>query len=669
MQLCCMGIVISTDCSIKITRNMKNLLPVFLLFFYASLIAQPQSATLLGHWADETIEPAFFNNPYHDVWGAVVNDTEVGIITSTKGFHFFRLDDISGGLEPVAFAPATVQGQTIGHRDIKTYQHYLYAVADEGASALQVFDMSGLPESVEEVYSSDEFVTTAHNMFIDEDNARLYLVGGAGFSLRILSLENPEQPELLASFPNAETDIPYIHDLYVRDNIAYLHAGLNGFIVGDFTDPENPQLLGIMDSYIEQGYNHSGWLSEDGNYYFLADETHGRAIKVVDMRDLSNMKVVATMNANSFPGQIPHNVILQDGLLYTSYYYDGLQVYDVSNPLFPRRIAAYDTYDGPDVEFFAGAWGVFVLPSGRVLISDMNNGLYFFEAVAVPANTDITPNFATREFCQEETDSFIAQVGPGFIGNTVTLSAENTGDALQVQLSASEVAPGDVIEITVTGLAAGVADVVISATDGITEAESRIPVRVKGFPEPVELRAPVNGRENVDLSPFFFWSNPSGTTSFPKVLQVSTSLEAFEDNLVYDEPVSGVSIWLDIELEEGTVHYWRIGHSNECGLTYAEPFTFTTTGSITGLNEIGGNAFGLFPNPASSFLRLSFGQPRDGLLQLDWFALNGQLLRTDRVETATQTIELPLSALPEGVYVLRMSTDKESVIRRVLIQR
>ena len=248
---------------------MKMVLRLLLFFSPFFAFGQTSEATLLAHWDDESLVESVFNNPYHDVWGAVVNGREIGIISSTDGFHFFDLSDDNSAFEPVAFAPGADQGAGIAHRDVKTYLHYAYGVADEGSSALQVMDMSNLPESVEIVYESNEFVTTCHNIFIDEDNARLYAVGGNGFNVRILSLANPEQPQLLTSFPNATLDLPYVHDLYVRDNIAYLNAGEVGFIVVDFSDPLMPEVLGTLPTYVNQGYNHSGWLSDDDQYFFL----------------------------------------------------------------------------------------------------------------------------------------------------------------------------------------------------------------------------------------------------------------------------------------------------------------------------------------------------------------------------------------------------------------
>lgn len=645
---------------------MKSYVLAFLLCTPFIAIGQSTEATLIGHWHDENIPQAFFANPYHDVWGAVVNGKEIGMITSTLGIYFFDLSDTESALEPVALAPATVQGNTIGHRDVKTYQHYAYAVADEGASTLQIIDMSGLPESVDIVYESNEFITTTHNIFIDEDNARLYAAGGGNFNLRVLSLENPEQPELMASFPTAELPLPYIHDLYVRDNIAYLNAGEAGFIVLDMNDPANPVLLGTMTEYIEQGYNHSGWLSEDGQYYYLGDETHGRDIKIVDVSDLSNMRVVATMDASSFPGQIPHNVYPKDGLLYVSYYYDGLQVYDVSNPLFPRRVAYYDTYSGPDVEFFAGAWGVFVLPSGRALISDMNNGFYFFEVIDVPPYTSVTANVTGIEACVGGTANFSIEVGTDFLPSGVTLSTEGTSGSLDVELEATDAAPGSVVNVSVTGIEAGNATLVINSTDGVNEGQAMINVHIIPLPDPAEPRAPNDGRTDVSLSPFFFWT--STNSLLPKRFQLSSDADNFEEHIIYESAVNGNSITLPIELEEGTAYYWRIITSGACGDSYSVVFSFTTE-IISSITEIGGASFRLFPNPAAEFVRISFSRPLNEAVQVEWIGANGQRLKTEKLDSQSQELRMDIGGLPDGLYLLRLSSGQESASRRVVVKR
>ena len=379
---------------------MKFVYTILIVVLPILLIGQAQEATLLGNWQNDSLPPtSWLDSRYNEVWGVAINDLEIGIIGSTMGVHFIDVTDPQNPVEITnAFVAGAAQGTNLVHRDYHDYNGYLYTVADEGQSTLQIIDISTLPDSTSLVYNSSEFLRTAHNIFIDADHARLYSCGvrkanSQSVDVQIFSLENPASPLLLAdatAFANAG-NIPYVHDLYVRDNIAYLNCGNSGFYVADFNDPENPILLGSMTNYPQSGYNHSGWLDQTGHYYYLADETHGTDIKVVDVCDNSDISVTQTFDAEAeAETSIVHNLIVHCNLLYTSYYYDGLQVFDISDPLQPVRIAYYDTYDGPDDDFFKGAWGIYpFLPSGNILLSDMQTGLYVFEALE--ENCDISP--------------------------------------------------------------------------------------------------------------------------------------------------------------------------------------------------------------------------------------------------------------------------------------
>ena len=71
----------------------------------------------------------------------------------------------------------------------------------------------------------------------------------------------------------------------------------------------------------------------------MADETHGAAMKVIDVRNPCEPEVVSTFNAPvSNPFSIPHNQIAACGYLYVSYYYEGLVVYDISDPVALKSI-------------------------------------------------------------------------------------------------------------------------------------------------------------------------------------------------------------------------------------------------------------------------------------------------------------------------------------------
>ncbi|MBR9923258.1 MAG: choice-of-anchor B family protein [Bacteroidetes bacterium] len=403
-------------------------LPAFCLMLLTASMAfgQAEEATLLFNWQNDDITPTgWLGGRYNDTWGVEINDREIAIIGSTAGVHFFDVTEGTDAVElPDAFVAGAADGSNLLHRDYHSYGDYLYTVADEGVSTLQVIDMSELPTSVNVVYDANDLMVRAHNIFIDTTSARLYACGvsqgPANYALRILSLDDPENPTLVASFPNASLSLPYVHDTYVQGDTAYLNCGPSGFYVVDFSDPENPELLGTMTDYEQQGYNHSGWLHPNGQYYYLADETHGTDLKVVDVSNFSDIHVVKTFGAESgHPSEIAHNLIVHEGKLYVSYYYDGLQVFDLTDPADPQRMAYYDTYEPANDASYKGAWGVYpFLSSGNVLLSDMHNGLFLFEKVE-----DFTP------VATEEVSGNISQM---------TVFPNPTGTSASLQLSLNE---------------------------------------------------------------------------------------------------------------------------------------------------------------------------------------------------------------------------------------
>jgi len=388
----------------------NSLLLICIFIFSLSIQAQVEQANLLGTWkGDNILGSAAFDNAYNEIWGLAVNNREFAVIGTTEGTHFIDVTDPSNPVE-VQLVEGAVSGPAIIHRDYHDKGCYLYAVADEPTSAnainkstLQIMDISNLPGEVTVVYDSEELLFRSHNIFIDEPNDRLYafIANGdnLGFSaMRIYDISVPENPQFLALHNElGGVNIQQVHDGYVKDHISYLNLGPGGFAIVDFTDAVNPTVLGSLDNYPEQGYNHSGWLSQDGQYYYMADENWGLRMKVIDVSDPSDLEVINFIDAgNTAPTSIPHNQIVACDYLYVSYYYDGLQVYNISDPANPIRIAEYDTSREPDAQSYKGAWGVYpFLPSGNILVSDMQEGLFVFESI------DKTECAQRRSMCQD----------------------------------------------------------------------------------------------------------------------------------------------------------------------------------------------------------------------------------------------------------------------------
>lgn len=256
----------------------------FLLIFISigiKLDAQVSEGQLLSNWSlDTLVGSSKYNNTYNEVWGLYVNGSEYAIIGSTAGTHFINVDDPANPREDF-FVQGSSYGPHIIHRDFHDYNGYLYIVADEDIgtlkSRMQIVDISQLPEKVEVVYDSDDRIRKAHNIFIDTSQAKLYgfaIKGGDDpyAPLRIYDISNPLDPIQLGEyrFGLDGVNVGHYHDGFIRDNIAYLNAGLDGLVIADLSDPESPELLTHLTTtdYPESGYNHSGWLSDDGDIIF-----------------------------------------------------------------------------------------------------------------------------------------------------------------------------------------------------------------------------------------------------------------------------------------------------------------------------------------------------------------------------------------------------------------
>jgi len=322
------------------------------------------NVNLLFNWADTSLPTNGLGGSYTDVYGVAINGGEYAVIGSTMGTHIIDVTNPTQSYE-AAFVPGAQQ-YSVTHRDFFHMDHYLYGVCDQGTSTLQIIDISNLPNSVNVVYDSDSLISTSHNMFIDTLNKKLYSTNGD-----VLDISNPISPSFLFHMGFS------FHDLYVENDTGYFNCGSNGLQIYEMTT-NSPQYVGSLTSYPDQGGNHSGWKKD--NIYILADENHGYSLKVIDDSDLNNLQVIALFNSDVDPQSIPHNLIIRDNFVYVSYYHDGLQIFDISDPNNPIKAGYYDTYLPDNHNGFAGNWGVDpLLPSGIILASDVQSGLFVLE--------------------------------------------------------------------------------------------------------------------------------------------------------------------------------------------------------------------------------------------------------------------------------------------------
>ncbi|MCO6477853.1 MAG: choice-of-anchor B family protein [Phaeodactylibacter sp.] len=388
--------------------------------------------SLLGGWDDPSL-PSAGSIKYNDIWGyADCEGNEYAIMGSARYIHFINITGPEGPVEIARFEGSV----NSVWRDFKTYGRYAYAVADQGTDGLMVFDLSQLPGSVSLVFQDNENFTRSHNVFIDVPAARLYLAGSnaifngvAAYSLA----EDPGQPAFLGTqtLPGG-----YFHDIYVRNHIAFCSHGGNGLWAYDFSDFDNIQVLGNLTSYPEQGYNHASWLSEDGAQLVFADETHGTSLKLVDVSDLSNIRLLdlfrSELLAPEVTNSIAHNPFVREQYAIVSYYHDGVQIFDLSNPEAVERIAYYDTYpENQNYSGYQGCWGVYpFLPSGNIIASDISHGLFVLSADSIsfrapePFDAAIELVSGSLSACEGDTIS-LAAGAPGLLSYEWLLDGEH----------------------------------------------------------------------------------------------------------------------------------------------------------------------------------------------------------------------------------------------------
>jgi len=441
---------------------MKQSLFAFLILLSSGAFAQTSmNLDSLFNWQDENLVPSnAHQNTYNEIWGYAKNGAEYAIIGTTAGTHIFDVTNPSTSHQ-VAFVAGAHTGGDIVHRDYHDYDDYLYIVCDEGPSTLQIVDLRNLPNAVNVVYDSDALFARSHNIFIDTSSARMYMCGGTK-EFAVYSLEDPTAPTLLldcgvdVSFWGT---VGYVHDTYVRNDTAYCNAGTRGLFVVDFSNISEPQMIGSLDTYVQSGYNHSGWLMQNASYYAFADETHGKDVKIVDVSDMDNLVVTDTIGSNVNPNSIAHNLIYANGFLFISFYFDGVYMYDCIDPAHPKLVGYYDTStELHQASVYRGCWGVYpFLPSGNILASDMQTGLWVFGHDLVSSIAEIGV----------EANSF--SVYPNPTTGQLTLPTElSRGNYSVIDMTGKEVKQGLASEsLDVSNLSTGVFTLVVQTEDAV----------------------------------------------------------------------------------------------------------------------------------------------------------------------------------------------------------
>ena len=254
-----------------------------------------------------------------------------------------------------------------------------------------------------------------HSAFVDKHY--VYLTDDATGSLRVIDFADVKNPKEVARW---QTENPtaavirtkegeeiagrYLHDLQVKDGLAYLAYWHDGLVILDVGagikggSPEHPQFVSQFRFNHNELYG-DGWLAgthsvfRDRNYLFIGDEvlpaffdltSHKRIavrgiVHVVDISDINHPRKVAEYPV---PEGGAHNMWVDNGIMYMGYYSGGGRVIDVSGELrgdLYRQGREIGRVWTGDIEGYRAnlpfTWGA-QPHNGLIYFNDINSGLW-----------------------------------------------------------------------------------------------------------------------------------------------------------------------------------------------------------------------------------------------------------------------------------------------------
>ena len=307
-----------------------------------------------------------FGSDLSNLWGIKYNGTEYALVGTYDGLSIVSL---ASPANPVILQ--NIPGQQGIWREVKTYQDYVY-VSNETGGGIQIIDLSNLPNTVTYKDTTIGGLTTSHTLWIDGEN--LYVFGAdidnGGASIFTL-LPDPMKPVKIGAFTQR-----YFHDAFVRNDTCYAAEIYDGlFEMIDMTNKSNPVVMGSK-SYVNS-FTHVAWPNDKGTVAFTTDEVNAAYVYSWDVTNPSNIQELGSIRSDLSNGlAIPHNAHFRNDYLVVSYYADGVVIFDVSRPHNMVQVGWYDTnlLTGGGMD---GCWGAYpYLPSGLLLASDMNEGLF-----------------------------------------------------------------------------------------------------------------------------------------------------------------------------------------------------------------------------------------------------------------------------------------------------
>ncbi len=180
---------------------------------------------------------------------------------------------------------------------------------------------------------------STEEVWLHPDGNHAYLGSGSGGDvLYAIDISNPANPVVTDSVISNTRRVNDVQTFPGGKFLVFTREGAsdrkNGIVICELNDPAHPKVIAEFTDGVTGGV-HSIFVNKQekfGTYLYLTNDGTG-ALHVLDVNDPYHPKEVARWKTEGRPdaGRSLHDIDIKDGLLYASYWNDGLVVLDIGN--------------------------------------------------------------------------------------------------------------------------------------------------------------------------------------------------------------------------------------------------------------------------------------------------------------------------------------------------
>jgi len=292
------------------------------------------------------------------------------------------------------------------------------------------------------IYLEDDVIRSGNTLFVND--TWLFLIEN-WYDLEIYNISNELEPEKASNYTSL--DVSYDSKMILQNNFLYIYCeDTNILHVLNCTDPmfifeqirytnlnflknfaindwylytisknnftiynfENFSPLVKLDTYFNSSYNFHDFTIK-GNYSYVLDELKG--FVMLNITDCNNIQYIDQIILNE--GLYRTAIHIKNDRLYLFESINGLQIYDISNPLTIAKISFYNLTNQAITSIFVDENIVFLLHSDGFLILDLTD-LGHIESISNYTAIDYYTSF----------DSFLIKGNFAYLHNTYTAHFE-----------------------------------------------------------------------------------------------------------------------------------------------------------------------------------------------------------------------------------------------------